>query len=243
MDTVQEHQGEPERREGPGEQARRFGDTELSWVRDKHNRGAETPPHHPGDPDLDPVGRGDVTHRDSRPAPETHAPETHAPETHAPETHAPETHAPETRAPEPPQAGEPDRASDSELVATRTGGDPERPVRAASSDAEPEPGHQPAGSEELPGRSGGQAAADDSAARVGLLGNAASLRDQWQQVQGTFVDDPQRAVHEASVLVERTLDELRVNVTRGHTSDTTSTEDLRISFQRYREFFQRLLSA
>jgi hypothetical protein len=228
MDTVQEHQGEPERREGPGEQARRFGDTELSWVRDKHNRGAETPPHHPGDPDLDPVGRGDVTHRDSRPAPETHAPE---------------THAPETRAPEPPQAGEPDRASDSELVATRTGGDPERPVRAASSDAEPEPGHQPAGSEELPGRSGGQAAADDSAARVGLLGNAASLRDQWQQVQGTFVDDPQRAVHEASVLVERTLDELRVNVTSGHTSDTTSTEDLRISFQRYREFFQRLLSA
>jgi hypothetical protein len=228
MDTVQEHQGEPERREGPGEQARRFGDTELSWVRDKHNQGAETPPHHPGDPDLDPVGRGDVTHRDSRPAPETHAPE---------------THAPETRAPEPPQAGEPDRASDSELVATRTGGDPERPVRAASSDAEPEPGHQPAGSEELPGRSGGQAAADDSAARVGLLGNAASLRDQWQQVQGTFVDDPQRAVHEASVLVERTLDELRVNVTSGHTSDTTSTEDLRISFQRYREFFQRLLSA
>jgi hypothetical protein len=50
-------------------------------------------------------------------------------------------------------------------------------------------------------------------------------------------------VREASVLVERTLDEIRVNVTSGHTSDTTSTEDLRVSFQRYREFFQRLLSA
>jgi hypothetical protein len=212
MDTVQEHQGEPERQEGPGDQARRFGDTELSWVRDKHNRGAETPPHHPADPDLDPVGRGDVTDRDSRPAPET-------------------------RAPEPPQAG------DSELAAAHTGGDPERPVRAASSDAGPEPGLQPAGADEVPGRFEGQAVADDSAARVGLLGNAAGLRDEWQQVQGTFVDDPQRAVHEASLLVEQTLNELRVNVTRGHTSDTTSTEDLRVSFQRYREFFQRLLSA
>jgi len=74
MDTVQEHQGKPERREGPGELARRFGDTELSWVRDKDHRGAETPPHHPADLDLDPVGRGDVTNRASRPAPETHAP-------------------------------------------------------------------------------------------------------------------------------------------------------------------------
>lgn len=223
MDTVQEHQGEPERREGPGGQARRFGDTELSWVRDKHNRGAETPPHHPADPDLDPVGRGDVTNHDSRPAPETHAFV--------------------TRVQEPPQADEPDQASDSEFVTTRAGGDPERPVRAALSDAGPEPGRQPAGSEEVPGRFEGQAVADDSAARVGLLGDAAGLRDQWQQVQGTFVDDPQRAVREASVLVERTLDEIRVNVTSGPTSDTTSTEDLRISFQRYREFFQRLLSA
>jgi hypothetical protein len=216
MDTVHEHQGEPERREGPGEQARRFGDTELSWVRDKDKRGAKTPTDHPGNPDPDPAGRGDVTDRDSRPAPET-------------------------RAHEPPQTDEPDRASDSEPVAAHTGGDTDRPARTASSDAERAPALQPTGAEELPGRS--QAAVDDSAARVGLLSNAAALRDEWQRVQGTFVDDPQRAVREASVLVERTLDEIRVNVTSGHTSDTTSTEDLRVSFQRYREFFQRLLSA
>jgi hypothetical protein len=86
-------------------------------------------------------------------------------------------------------------------------------------------------------------AADDSAERVGLLNNPASLRAEWQQVQGTFVDDPQRAVHEASMLVERTLQEIRENVSRGDISDPTSTEDLRVSFQRYREFFQRLLSA
>jgi hypothetical protein len=223
MDTPQEHRGqleEPEQREGPGGPARRFGDTELSWVRDKDNRRAETPTDHPGnpDPDQDPAGRGDVTDRGSGPAPET-------------------------RVYEPPQADQPGPASDSESVAAHTGGDTDRPARTASSDAEGESGLRPAGAEKLPGRFDDQAAADKGAARVGLLTNAAGLRDEWERVQGTFVDDPQRAVREASVLVERTLDEIRVNVTSGHTSDTTSTEDLRVSFQRYREFFQRLLSA
>ncbi|HXT46625.1 MAG TPA: hypothetical protein VN748_21345 [Pseudonocardiaceae bacterium] len=88
-----------------------------------------------------------------------------------------------------------------------------------------------------------QVAADGSAQRVGLLNDPAGLRDQWQQVQATFVDDPQQAVHEASALVDRTLREIHENVSRGQISDPTSTEDLRVSFQRYREFFQRLLSA
>lgn len=79
--------------------------------------------------------------------------------------------------------------------------------------------------------------------RAGLLNDVVGLRQQWQHVQGTFVDDPQRAVREASVLVDRTLEEIRANVASGHTSETMSTEDLRVSFQRYREFFQRLLSA
>jgi hypothetical protein len=78
---------------------------------------------------------------------------------------------------------------------------------------------------------------------VGLLNDVAGMRDEWQRVQGTFVDDPQRAVQEASVLIDRTLDEIRANVGSGHTSEAMSTEDLRVSFQRYRDFFQRLLSA
>ncbi|MGH3672116.1 MAG: hypothetical protein ACRDSH_16030 [Pseudonocardiaceae bacterium] len=88
-----------------------------------------------------------------------------------------------------------------------------------------------------------EAAIDASAERVGLLNNPADLRDHWQQVQSTFVDDPQRAVEEASSLVERTLREIHANVTRRPADDPTSTEDLRVSFQRYREFFDRLLSA
>jgi hypothetical protein len=92
-------------------------------------------------------------------------------------------------------------------------------------------------------RSNAEAAADGSAERVGLLTDPAGLRDQWQRVQSTFVDDPKSAVHEASVLVDRTLQEIQRNVARGQTGNPTSTEDLRVSFQRYREFFQRLLSA
>jgi hypothetical protein len=95
----------------------------------------------------------------------------------------------------------------------------------------------------MAGRRIDQDAADDSAERVGLLNDPAGLRAEWQQVQATFVDDPQRAVHEASVLVDRTLQEIHENVRRGQISDPTSTDDLRVSFQRYREFFQRLLSA
>ncbi|MGH4012034.1 MAG: hypothetical protein ACRDTH_28395 [Pseudonocardiaceae bacterium] len=84
---------------------------------------------------------------------------------------------------------------------------------------------------------------DGGVERMGLLNDVARLRDEWQRVQGTFVDDPPRAVHEASVLVDRTLDEIRMNVGSGPTSERASTEDLRVTFQRYREFFQRLLSA
>lgn len=77
--------------------------------------------------------------------------------------------------------------------------------------------------------------------QAGLLRDSDGLRSQWQQVQTTFVDDPQRAVREAGVLVDRTLEEIRTNL--GSHGDQATTEDLRLAFQRYREFFHRLLSA
>lgn len=132
-------------------------------------------------------------------------------------------------------------------------GHPSQPVTTATGDPgygtpgyeppAPEPRVEEAGTGQFPGRSSDEAAADGSAERVGLLNDPAGLRAEWQHVQGTFVDDPQRAVHEASILVDRTLQEIHENVRRGQISDPTSTEDLRVSFQRYREFFQRLLSA
>jgi hypothetical protein len=217
MDTPQQHRGKPERQEGLGGRVRRFVDTELSRVLDKDNPKAGTPTEHPGKPD--PEGCGEIADRAEDSCP-----------------------APETRAHEPQRTDEPDPARDSEPVVAHTGGDIDLPVKI-SPDAGREPGLQATGAEEVHGRPEGQAAADEGAARVGLLTNAAGLRDEWQRVQGTFVDDPQRAVREASVLVERTLEEIQVNVTSGHASGTASTEELRVSFQRYREFFQRLLSA
>jgi len=63
-------------------------------------------------------------------------------------------------------------------------------------------------------------------------GELDDLRNRWQGVQVTFVDESRRAVEQADGLLETQWD-------RG---DNVSTEDLRIALQRYRSFFHRLLS-
>jgi hypothetical protein len=86
-----------------------------------------------------------------------------------------------------------------------------------------------------------------------LLGadEGAELGRRWESIQVTFVDDPRRAVEEADGLVAQVMQQLadgfareRENLegqwTRG---EDVSTEDLRVALQRYRSFFQRLLSA
>ncbi len=76
------------------------------------------------------------------------------------------------------------------------------------------------------------------------------LRNQWNSVQGAFVDEPRRAVEQADGLVASAMkrlaevfaqerSELEKQWDRG---DDVSTEDLRIALQRYRSFFHRLLS-
>jgi len=76
------------------------------------------------------------------------------------------------------------------------------------------------------------------------------LRDQWNSVQGAFVDEPRRAVEQADGLVASAMkrlaevfaeerSQLEKQWDRG---DNVSTEDLRIALQRYRSFFQRLLA-
>lgn len=219
--------GESERGEGLGGRVRRFIDTELNRARDKRDR--ETDEDH-----TEHRHAGDLTAGSSR------------------HQEAVNRNVEESKGAdefqdvgEPKHMGEPKYVGESGEVAhpaatapVETGydstGHDTRGERVTVESAAPPPEH---------GRTSTEAAADGSATRVGLLNDPAGLREQWQQVQGTFVDDPQRAVHEASVLVERTLQEIHDNVSRGQISDPTSTEDLRVSFQRYREFFQRLLSA
>jgi hypothetical protein len=79
--------------------------------------------------------------------------------------------------------------------------------------------------------------------------NADDYRARWDQFKGQFVDQPRDAVHGIDGLVGDVLEELqrvfreqRQELERGIGDDNTSTEDLRVAFGRYREFFERLLS-
>ncbi|HET7524304.1 MAG TPA: hypothetical protein VFK10_00015 [Burkholderiaceae bacterium] len=77
---------------------------------------------------------------------------------------------------------------------------------------------------------------------------AQDFRRRWDATQIGFVDDPRHAVKQADELV----DEVTKNLMRGFADErrqleaqlaqTASTEHLRMALQRYRSFFQRLLS-
>lgn len=76
-----------------------------------------------------------------------------------------------------------------------------------------------------------------------------SLRDQWNDVQAAFVDDPQNAVQRAHGLVTDLMDELVQTFTQERSTlegqwkggGAADTEALRVALQRYRSFFNRLL--
>jgi len=76
------------------------------------------------------------------------------------------------------------------------------------------------------------------------------LRGRWKEVQTGFVDEPRKAVEQADGLVASAMkrlagvfaeerSKLEKQWVRG---DSVSTEDLRVALQRYRTFFDRLLS-
>jgi hypothetical protein len=77
-----------------------------------------------------------------------------------------------------------------------------------------------------------------------------SLRDRWKEIQTNFVDEPRKAVEQADGLVASAMKRLAEvfseerNKLEGQwdRGDNVSTEDLRVALQRYRTFFQRLLS-
>lgn len=230
MNTQEEH-GEPERREGLGGRVRRFIDSEVNRALDKKDHrteGVDTDPR-------DAPNRAADFDRHSEPT------------TVPPTTVPPEPVTPYDERPGRPVHPVTSAPVDPGYVDSPVHDSPAHDSTTSVSSAYSSPAYDRSvkgpRSGQIGDRSSEEAAADSSAERVGLLDDPAGLRDQWQRVQGTFVDDPQRAVHEASVLVDRTLQEIHRNISRGQTTNPTSTEDLRVSFQRYREFFQRLLSA
>ena len=111
-------------------------------------------------------------------------------------------------------------------------------------------GDRQASPEETPKEAGESAEEDD---RQPLLAEDATsdVRDRWEQIQGSFVDEPRRAVEEADTLVAELMQQLADSFAQERQGlegqwdrgDEVSTEDLRIALQRYRSFFDRLLSA
>ncbi len=79
---------------------------------------------------------------------------------------------------------------------------------------------------------------------------AESFRSRWTAVQSGFVDEPRRAVEQADSLIAEVMKSLAASFAEERQSlerqwdqgDDVSTEDLRVGLQRYRSFFDRLLS-
>ena len=76
------------------------------------------------------------------------------------------------------------------------------------------------------------------------------LRTRWKEVQTAFVDEPRKAVEQADGLVASAMkrlaevfaDERSQLEKQWDRGEGVSTENLRVALQRYRAFFDRLLS-
>lgn len=76
------------------------------------------------------------------------------------------------------------------------------------------------------------------------------LRDRWIAIQAAFIDEPRRSVTEADRLVgdvteriTRSFEDERARLEEiWESGEDITTEDLRLTLQRYRAFFDRLLS-
>jgi hypothetical protein len=76
------------------------------------------------------------------------------------------------------------------------------------------------------------------------------LRSRWDDIQTHFVDEPRKSVEQADALVAEVMKRLAEvfaqerNQLEGQwgRGGQVSTEDLRVAMQRYRSFFDRLLS-
>jgi hypothetical protein len=93
---------------------------------------------------------------------------------------------------------------------------------------------------------------DNGEQRAQLLepGDRESMTTRWRDIQADFVDHPREAMQNADALVAGLMQQLaktfaderaqlEAQWSRG---DDVSTEDLRVSLQRYRAFFERLLA-
>ena len=90
----------------------------------------------------------------------------------------------------------------------------------------------------------------DGSTQLFPTGELEGLRARWKEVQTAFVDEPRKAVEQADGLVASAMKRLAEVFAEERSGleeqwdrgDSISTEDLRVALQRYRAFFDRLLS-
>jgi hypothetical protein len=93
-------------------------------------------------------------------------------------------------------------------------------------------------------------AADEQATPLFSPDEAKDFRVRWDTIQGSFVDEPRRALEQADSLVAGAMkrlaeifaDERAKLEGQWERKESVSTEDLRLALRRYRSFFGRLLS-
>ena len=77
-----------------------------------------------------------------------------------------------------------------------------------------------------------------------------AMTRRWRDIQADFVDQPRQAMQDADALIAGLMQQLAQMFSQERSQleaqwsrgDQVSTEDLRVSLQRYRAFFERLLS-
>lgn len=75
-------------------------------------------------------------------------------------------------------------------------------------------------------------------------------RERWEEIQSSFIDEPRESVQKANELVSELTDTITERFRnerfrlekRWEEGEEVSTETLRVTLQRYRSFFDRLLS-
>jgi hypothetical protein len=94
-------------------------------------------------------------------------------------------------------------------------------------------------------------AAESDAVQLLEPSDREAMTSRWRDIQADFVDHPQQAMKDADTLVAGLMQQLAQTFAQERAQleaqwsrgDEVSTEDLRVSLQRYRAFFERLLSA
>src|SRR4051812_9530346 len=158
--------------------------------------------------------------------------------------------ADERRADEEPRVGDERRADEAPRVGDERGADAPVGEARLADDTEPRT-RGLGGADDRPAGTADVATGADDGPQLLERDDDAEFQRRWQDIQTGFVDSPRETVERADELVASVMKRLaegfaaereRLEGQWGRGEDV-STEDLRLTLQRYRSFFQRLLSA